>query len=142
MQQKKLNNKTEDITTEVRNKADIQPVERERLKYADMKSCVDSFFNDTGDYQSKQAYKRGYSCTVGEDLSNIDLLCNIYDIIYNHCVSDELSPADRKNLKDICTGLQQINRGLSQFNDNGLDKVLVSTLVGYLIKITRNYFHD
>lgn len=142
MQQKKSNSSAEEITTTVRNKADIQPVEQERLKYDDMKSCVDNFFNDTNDYQSKQAYKQGYSCTVGEDLSNVDLLCNLYDIIYNHCVSDELPAADRKNLKDICTGLQQINRGLSQFNDSGLDKVLVSTLVGYLIKITRNYFHD
>ena len=66
----------------------------------------------------------------------------IYDIIYNHCMTADISTFEKRNLKNICTGIQQINKGLTQYNDKGLDSILISTLLGYLLKITRNYFHD
>jgi hypothetical protein len=142
MQQKSSKTSVDNITTEKNNTADIAPVEEARMRYADLKKCVDKFYNDVTDFETREAYKQGYSCAVGEDLSNIDLLCNIYDIIYNHCMTADISTFEKRNLKNICTGIQQINKGLTQYNDKGLDSILISTLLGYLLKITRNYFHD
>ena len=133
---------SDELTTTSLNKADIAPKAVSKMEYGELKECVDRFFADVTDFESKEAYKRGYVCTVGEDLGNTDLLCNIYDLVYNHCMTSDLSTFEKKNLKCLCDGIQQINKSISQYNDRGLDKVLVSTLIGYILKITRNYFHD
>ena len=115
-----------------------------KVTYSNLKMCVDQFFDDTG-YQTREAYKRGYTCSVGEDFTNVDMLCNLYDLVYNHITTEHdntLTKTDKKNLKMINEGIKNKTQGMSQFNDKQLDSVLISTLIGYLLKITRNYFHD
>lgn len=115
-----------------------------KLSFQSLKECVDQFYKDV-DYESRTGYKRGYACTVGEDFTNIDLLCNMYELVYDYCTSvDEniLSKTDKKNFRLVCDGIRSINKGLTQYNNKQLDKVLISTMLGYILKITRNYFHD
>lgn len=123
----------------------VNPPKRNiKLSFDSLKECVDQFYKDV-DYESRTGFKRGYSCTVGEDFTNIDLLCNMYELVYDYCTTvDEntLSKVDKKNFKMICDGIRNINKGLTQFNNKQLDKVLISTMLGYILKITRNYFHD
>lgn len=115
----------------------------QKMTFDQLCSCMNNFF-DSRDYESKQGYKKGYSCTVGEDYTNIDLLCNLNEIIYTYCSNnDKISKADKVNLKNICKGIQSVTKGLEQYNiTTQMDRVLISTLMGYVLKITRNYFHD
>ena len=105
--------------------------------------CMTNFFN-TRDFESKQSFKHGYSCTVGEDYTNIDLLCNLAEIVYNHCsTTGDMSKSDRKNMRNICNGLQQVYKGLQQYDTSvRMDNTLIAQLMGYTLKITRNYFND
>lgn len=105
--------------------------------------CMDNFFS-TRDYESRQAYKQGYGSVVGEDYTNIDMLTNLCEIIYNYCTADDkLSKSERQNMKNITKGIQQIYRGMGQFDASvRMDNVLIAQLMGYILKITRNYFND
>lgn len=114
----------------------------EKMTFDQLCECMNNFFNDR-EYEAKQGFKKGYSCVVGEDYTNIDLLCNLNTLIYNHCNDDSISKADKINFKNICDGIQSITKGLEQYNTSTqMDRVLISTLMGYILKITRNYFHD
>jgi hypothetical protein len=61
------------LTTKKANTAPQATRKEIRVTYENLKTCVDTFFDDV-DYQSKTGYKRGYACSVGEDFTNIDLL--------------------------------------------------------------------
>lgn len=113
------------------------------MTYDELLDCVSSFFN-TREYTVKESFKLGYTSVVGEDYSNSDLLVNLCDIIYNHLYkTQELSKTEKRNMKCICTGLQQIMTGLQEFDKSSrMDNTLISQLTGYLLKINRNYFHD
>ena len=144
-QENSTNNQSLDDLIQDRENTAPQSVPKPlKVTYSNLKTCVDQFFNDT-EYQTREAYKRGYTCSVGEDFTNVDMLCNIYDIVYNYITTEhenKLSKTDKRNLKMVSEGIKNITQGMSQFNDKQLDKVLISTLIGYMLKITRNYFHD
>lgn len=119
-----------------------EPVPPVKMSFEQLCDCMNRFFEDR-DYESRQSFKKGYSCVVGEDYTNIDLLCNINEIVYNYCNSDKVSKAEKVNLKHLCAGIQSVTKSLEQYNfTTQMDKILISTLMGYILKITRNYFHD
>ena len=115
----------------------------EKMTFDQLCTCMNNFFNDR-EYECKQSFRNGYNCVVGEDYSNIDLLCNLNDLVYNYCSNNNnLTKQDRVNFKNLCSGIQQVTRCMEQFNtDTTMNKVLISNLMGYILKITRNYFHD
>ena len=116
---------------------------QEQMTYNQLCECINKFFS-TREYEVKQSFKHGYGCVVGEDFTNIDLLCNLNDIIYNYSnTNDNLTKQDRVNLRNMCQGIQQVTKSLEQYNiGSQIDQVLISKLMGYILKITRNYFHD
>jgi hypothetical protein len=145
MNQKKLNRDSEvqnmPVTKPASTVNDQPPAER--MTFNQLCECMNNFFNDR-DFESKQAFKKGYTCTVGEDYTNIDLLCNMNDLVYNYCNNNEnISKTEKRNLKTLCNGINSITMSMEQYNiTTQMDKVLISTLMGYILKITRNYFHD
>lgn len=113
------------------------------MSFDQLCECMTNFFDDR-EFEVKQGFKKGFSCVVGEDYSNIDLLINMMDIVYNYCNNNEkISKAEKVNLKNLCTGVHQVIKSMEQYNiTTQMNKDLISTLMGYTLKITRNYFHD
>lgn len=114
-----------------------------KMTFEQLCDCMNNFF-DTRDYESKQSFKKGFNCTVGEDYTNIDLLCNLNEIVYNYCNNSEnITKSEKRNLNTLCTGIKNVTKSMEQYNiTTQMDKILISTLMGYILKITRNYFHD
>ena len=122
----------------------VNPIEPpEQMTFNQLCECINKFFS-TREYEVKQGFKHGYGCIVGEDFTNIDLLCNLNEMIYNYSNSNEnLTKQDRVNLNNLCKGVQQVTKSLEQYNvSSQIDQILISKLMGYILKITRNYFHD
>lgn len=117
--------------------------EPEQMTFNQLCECINKFFS-TREYEVKQSFKHGYGCVVGEDFTNIDLLCNLNDIIYNYSNNnDKLTKQDRVNINNMCKGIQLVTKSMEQYNVSAqIDQVLISKLMGYILKITRNYFHD
>ena len=145
MQQNDYNKNNKIVNMEVTKPgASVQPdVPVEKMSFDQLCQCMNNFFNDR-DYESKQAFKKGFNCTVGEDYTNIDLLCNMNELVYNYCNNNErIGKSEKRNLRSLCDGIKQITKSMEQYNiTTQMDKVLISTLMGYILKITRNYFHD
>jgi SMC interacting uncharacterized protein involved in chromosome segregation len=132
-----MNMETTKTSTSVN--VDLPP---EKMSFDQLCGCMNRFFEDR-DYESRQSFKKGFSSVVGEDYTNIDLLCNLNELVYNYCNTDSVSKAEKVNLKNICSGIQSVTKGLEQYNSSTqMDRILISTLMGYILKITRNYFHD
>lgn len=136
-------NKVNEMAVVKKNTAAAQDRPPEKMTFEQLCECMNNFFNDR-EYECKQSFKKGFNCVVGEDYSNIDLLCNLNDIIYNYCNNNEkINKQEKLNLKNLTNGIQQTTKSLEQYNINSnMDKILISTLMGYILKITRNYFHD
>jgi hypothetical protein len=113
------------------------------MRFEDLYDCITNFYNDQG-YEANQHYKLGFSTVVGEDYDNIDLLCNLCDVIYNHCYKqNNLTKSESRNFKELCTGMKSIIRSIKQYDvSTKMDNTLISQLTGYLTKINRNYFND
>ena len=72
---------------------------------------------------------------------NIIKLCNLSDIIYNYCNEHtEMSIPDRKNLKSLCTGIQQVHRSISQYDNKSIDKILIATIFVHVHVVNDNIF--
>ena len=127
---------------EIKPRTPSEDAPEEKMNFDQLCECMTNFF-DSRDFESARAFKFGYSSTVGEDYSNIDMLCNLSEIVYNYCCNNELSKTERRNMKMICNGTQQVLRGLQQFDRSvRMDNVLIAQMMGYILKITRNYFND
>ena len=139
-----MDDKNKDLQIkEIESKTIKEDQPEKSMTYDELLDCVSSFFN-TREYTVKESFKLGYTSVVGEDYTNSDLLVNLCEIIYNHLYkTQELSKTEKRNMKSICTGLQQVMMGLQEFdNSTRMDTTLISQLTGYLLKINRNYFHD
>ena len=122
----------------------VKPPQKEPpMTFDQLCECMTRFFNDR-EYETKQGFKKGFNCVVGEDYSNIDPLINMIELVFNYCNNNEnITKSEKVNLKNLCSGTQQILKSLEQYNiTTQMDKALISTLMGYTLKITRNYFHD
>jgi hypothetical protein len=128
---------------EVKAKTPAEDQPEPEMSFDQLCDCMNNFFNSK-DYESKQAFRTGFNSIVGEDYTNIDMLTNLTEIAYNYCCNkDTLTKSDKRNMKNICKGIQQVFRGLEQYDTSvRMDNVLIAQLMGYILKITRNYFHD
>jgi hypothetical protein len=116
-------------------------ISKEKMHFDDLKSCMDSFFNDR-EYQIERAYKTGFSAVISEDYTKIDLVCNLTDILYNMCSSDpDMTPEEKKNFKTLCNGIGQLNKSLKQY-DKKTTSEFVAVIAGYILKLIRNNLHD
>lgn len=113
-----------------------------QMTYEQVKTQMSTFFSEK-EFECNQAFMQGLSIPVSEDYRNVDLICNLNDLLFNYCSKDSnMSPTDKLNFKNITDGIQAITRGLKQYDSNDVDKVFVAQLTGYIIKVLRNYYHD
>ena len=128
---------------EINHKTPVEDQPEPEMSFDQLCDCMNNFFNSK-DYESKQAFRTGFNSIVGEDYTNIDMLSNLTEIAYNYCCNkDELTKSDKRNMRNICKGIQQVFRGLEQYDTSvRMDNILIAQLMGYILKITRNYFHD
>jgi hypothetical protein len=94
------------------------------------------------DYESFETFKEGYCKVISEDYRNIDILCNLNDLVYNYMASKNMKPEEKQNLKQLCNGIQMINKSLKQYDTNETDKLFVALLSGYILKLVKNFYHD
>lgn len=111
--------------------------------YKEYREMVSEWFGEKG-YEERMAFERAWNHMVSEDYNGIDIMTNLVDLIYEHCFNNntDLSIADKNNLKSLKTGIQHTINSMNQYSNNETDKILVATLVGYLLKVTRNFYHD
>jgi len=102
---------------------------------------MDKFFEDR-DYKLNLAYKKGFASVISEDYTKIDLVCNLVDILYNLCGDESImSPEEKKNFKQLTTGINMLNRSLKQY-DKKTTSEFVAVISGYILKLMRNNLHD
>ena len=94
------------------------------------------------DYESFETFKEGYCKVISEDYRKIDILCNLNDLVYNYMASKNMKPEEKQNLKQLCNGIQMINKSLKQYDTNETDKLFVALLSGYILKLVKNFYHD
>jgi len=111
------------------------------MSFNTLNKTLFNFFRQK-DYECFESFKQGYSKNISEDYTNIDLLCNLNDLVYNYCSSKRMSPEEKKNFKQLCQGIQMLNKSLKQYDTNDSDKVFVANLAGYLLKVIKNFYHD
>jgi len=124
--------------------SDIMPNERETAStYEDIKESFFQYFQQQ-DYEIRQGFEEGYSRSVSEEYDNIDLIQNLNDIIYDYCRerNKELTVVDKSNFKNLHAGLQYITKAIKQYDKGGMDKIFVGVVLGYMLKVMRNYYHD
>ena len=111
--------------------------------YEDIKESFFQYFQQQ-DYEIRQGFEEGYSRSVSEEYDNIDLIQNLNDIIYDYCRerNKELTVVDKSNFKNLHAGLQYITKAIKQYDKGGMDKIFVGVVLGYMLKVMRNYYHD
>lgn len=115
--------------------------EPEKMEFEDIQRCMDKFFEDR-DYKLNLAYKKGFASVISEDYTKIDLVCNLVDILYNLCGDESImSPEEKKNFKQLTTGINMLNRSLKQY-DKKTTSEFVAVISGYILKLMRNNLHD
>lgn len=127
---------------EIKPKA-IQPIADTEIKttYNQLNKSMFQFFRDR-DYESFEKFKEGYNKNISEDYKNIEILCNINELIHNYMSNKKMSPEEKQNFKNLCTGIQLLNRSLKQYDINKTDKLFVGMLAGYILKLVKNFYHD
>lgn len=116
------------------------PADTEKISYNQLNKQVFQFFRER-DYEGFEQFKAGYSKVISEDYTNVDLLCNLNDLIYNYNTS-RLSTEQKQHYRNLCNGIQTLNKALKQYDKNNTDKVFVALLAGYLLKLVKMFYHD
>lgn len=122
----------------------VNPTELESpATFKQYRDLVSEWFNDK-DYETRMAFEQSWNHMVSEDYDGVDVMINLIDLIYEHCYNNntDLSMTDKRNLKNLKTGIQHTISSMKQYNNKETDKILVASLVGYLLKVTRNFYHD
>ena len=123
----------------------IEPDEQTiQLTYNKLNKTLFQFFRER-DYQCFEAFKEGYNKSVSEDYTSIELLCNMNDLIYEYMYSHEkLTTEEKNNLSNLRKGIQLITQSIKQYTGKGKgsDKIFVAMIVGYTLKLLRNFYHD
>ena len=110
------------------------------MSYNSLNKTIFQFFREK-DYLSFESFKEGFNKTISEDYNNIDILCNLNDLIYNYMSNKKITPEQKINLKNMCDGIQLLHKSMQQYSTE-TDKVFVAMLTGYTVKLLRNFFHD
>ena len=124
--------------------SDITPTEDDPLLgYKKYRDYVRSWFSQQ-DYECRLAFEEAWGSMVSEDYDGIDIILNLTDLVFEHCHSNnkKLSLSDKRNLKQLRDGIQHIVRSMKQYSNTDTDKILIATLAGYMLKVTRNFYHD
>ena len=53
-----------------------------------------------------------------------------------------MSQEEKINYKNMCAGIQMLNKSLKQYQISTTDKIYVANIIGYILKVIRNYYHD
>lgn len=114
---------------------------QQSMSYNMLNKTVFEFFRGK-DYECFESFKQGYGKSVSEDYKNIDLLCNLNELVYNYCSNKRMSSEQKANFKNLCNGIQMLNKSMRQYDTNETDKVFIAHLTGYILKIVRNFYHD
>jgi hypothetical protein len=111
--------------------------------YEDIKQNIFDYFNHQ-EYEVRQGFEEGYSRPVSEEYANTDLIRNLNDIVYDYCrgQNKELTIEEKTNFKNLHTGLQHIIKAIQQYDKSGPDKIFVAVVLGYMLKVMRNHYHD
>lgn len=117
------------------------PHENTTISFNNLNKQLFDFFRNR-DYESFETFKEGYCKVISEDYRNIDILCNLNDLVYNYMASKNMKPEEKQNLKQLCSGIQMINKSLKQYDTNETDKLFVALLSGYILKLVKNFYHD
>ena len=126
---------------ETKPPSSIKPAEEvEKISYNQLNKQAFQFFRER-DYEGFESFKAGYSKVISEDYTNVDLLCNLNDLIYNYN-TNKLNTEQKQHYKNLCTGMQALNKALKQYDKNSTDKVFVALLAGYLLKLVKMFYHD
>jgi len=116
------------------------PPDSEKISYNTLNKHMFQFFRER-DFQGFENFKAGYSKVISEDYTNIDLLCNLNDLIFNYN-TNKLSTEQKQHYKNLCTGIQSLNKAMKQYDKNSTDKVFVALMAGYLLKLVKMFYHD
>lgn len=120
----------------------IKPVEdAQPLTYNQLNKKVFQFFREK-QYEHYESFKEGYNKAVSEDYKNIDILCNMNDLVYNYMSSKKLTPEEKINFRNLHDALQLITKSMRQYDSNDVDPAFIALLAGYSLKLVRNFFHD
>lgn len=119
----------------------VKPIEEpSTISFNQLNKYIFQYFRES-DYEGFEQFKAGYSKVISEDYTNIDLLCNLNDLIYNYN-TNHLTTEQKQHYKNLCTGIQMLNKTLKQYDKNNTDKVFVALLSGYLLKLIKMFYHD
>lgn len=131
-----------DIIKEV-SPSQITPVSTQdtTISFNKLNKQLFDFFRNR-DYESFETFKEGYCKVISEDYRNIDILCNLNDLVYNYMASKNMKPEEKQNLKQLCSGIQMITKSLKQYDTNETDRLFVALLSGYILKLVKNFYHD
>lgn len=120
----------------------IKPAqETQKLTYNQLNKRVFQFFREK-QYEHFERFKEGYNKAVSEDYKNIDILCNMNDLVYNYMSSKKLTPEEKINFRNLHEALQHITKSMRQYDSNDVDPAFIALLAGYTLKLLRNFFHD
>lgn len=111
--------------------------------YEEVKKHIFDYFKQQ-DFEVRQGFEEGFARSVSEEYANTDLIRNLNDIVYDYCrgQNKELTIVEKNNLKNLHTGLQHIIKAINQYDKSGPDKVFVAVILGYMLKVMRNHYHD
>ena len=134
---------TDNIKYEQKTASIVKPAEHVESKttYNQLNKNMFQFFRDK-DYESFETFKEGYNKAISEDYKNIEILCNVNDLIYNYMSNRGMSPEEKQNFKNLTAGIQLLNRSLKQYDINKTDKLFVAMIAGYVLKLVKNFYHD
>lgn len=134
---------TDNIKYKQKPASAVKPAEHVESKttYNQLNKNMFQFFRDK-DYESFETFKEGYNKTISEDYKNIEILCNVNDLIYNYMSNRRMSPEEKQNFKNLTAGIQLLNRSLKQYDINKTDKLFVAMIAGYVLKLVKNFYHD
>ena len=75
------------------------PHENTTISFNKLNKQLFDFFRNR-DYESFETFKEGYCKVISEDYRNIDILCNLNDLVYNYMSSKNMKPEEKQNLKE------------------------------------------
>ena len=110
--------------------------------YDEFKKLVFEYFERV-DYECNLAFTEGYSKSSGEEYKTIDIIQNINSLIYNYTNNrnKSLSAQDKINFHNLFEAMQLLTKSMTQYDDQKTEKIFIAHLLGYILKLMRNFYH-
>ena len=112
------------------------------MSYDEFRSLVFEFFK-LQDYECNLSFQEGFSKGVQEDNKNTDIIVNMNSLIYNYCreKNKTLESQELANFHNLFEGIQLLTKSMKQYDDQSTEKIFIAHLVGYILKLMRNFYH-